>query len=102
MPPVEALERLAAASINLIPLDLDGYYAFERDGFMALVQRRKDDAFGQVGTAGLLTESGLSPLVWRGDQPVFTSRASQDCAATPAQVEALRSFQADLQTALHG
>jgi len=102
MPPVEALERLAAASINLIPLDLDGYYAFERDGFMALVQRRKDDGFGQVGTAGLLTESGLSPLVWRGDQPVFTSRASHDSPATPSQVETLRRFQTDLQTALHG
>ena len=102
MPPVEALERLAAVSINLIPLDLDGYYVFERDGFMALVQRRKDDSFGQIGAAGLLTESGLSPLVWRGDQAVFTSRAPNDTSATPEQVETLRRFQADLQTAIHG
>jgi len=102
MPPIEALQRLAAASINLIPLDLEGYYAFERDGFLALVQRCKDDAFGQVGSAGLLTESGLAPLVWRGDQPVFASRSVPDSPATSEQVEALRRFQKDLQTAIHG
>lgn len=102
MPPIPALQRLADACINLIPIDLNGYYAFERDGFMALVQRRHDDTFGQIGSAGLLTETGLAPLLWRGKQAFFASRSVDAVIASPDQVATLRRFQDDLQRAIHG
>ena len=102
MPPIAVLERLATASINLIPIDITGHYVFERDGSMALVQRKRDGSFGHVGSAGLLTEAGLAPLVWRGAEAAFVSRSAGDITASPEQIEVLRKFQSDLQRAIHG
>jgi hypothetical protein len=99
MPPEYILQKLAGAGIHLLPIDLDRHFLFERDGFVALVERRGGDALGNVGAAGLLTETGLSPLVWRGDAPAFAGKAG-DRPATPEQVEALRRFQGDLESAL--
>ncbi len=99
MPEIEKLEKLAGAGINLLPIDLDRHFLFERDGFVALVERRRDDSLGNVGAAGLLTETGLAPLVWRGAAPAFASKAG-DRPATAEQVETLRRFQADLEAAL--
>ena len=99
MPPEYLLQNLAGAGINLLPIDLDRHVMFERDGFVALVERRRDNALGNVGAAGLLTETGLAPLVWRGDVPAFAGKAG-DRPATPEQVDALRRFQNDLESAL--
>jgi hypothetical protein len=92
------LERLAAAGINLVPVDLERYYLLERDGFIALVER-VEAGFGRVGTAGLLTEKGLAPLVWRNDESWFVARGFEQRASVE-QVESLRAFQRDLQVAL--
>lgn len=97
---VAILERLAASEINLLPIDLDRHYMFERDGFVALVEKR-GDGFGAVGAAGLLTQSGLAPLVWRGDSPVFITRTSA-LDATQEQISSLRAFQSDLENAIRG
>ncbi len=99
MPPEHILQSLAGAGINLLPVDLDRHFLFERDGFVALVERRRDQGGGNVGAAGLLTETGLAPLVWRGDAPAFAGKAG-DRPATPEQVDALRRFQGDLEAAL--
>lgn len=99
MPPEYILENLAGAGINLLPIDLDRHFLFEREGFVALVERRRGDGLGNVGAAGLLTETGLAPLVWRGDLPAFAGKAG-DRPATPEQVEALRRFQSDLESAI--
>ncbi|MBC7928173.1 MAG: hypothetical protein H7039_21215 [Bryobacteraceae bacterium] len=99
--PEAALQRLAAASINPVPMDLDHHYAFERDGFIALVERRSDNTFGRIGTAGLLTASGLAPLIWRGSQAFFRTRASEE-PATPEAIELLRGFQKDLERSISG
>ena len=92
------IERLAAAGINLIPADLDKHYILERGGFIALVERAPA-GFGRVGTAGLLTERGLAPLVWRGEDGFFVTRGFEQ-RASEEQVATLRTFQWDLESAL--
>lgn len=94
----QKLERLAQAGIQLIPADIRTHYILERDGFVALVERRGDD-FGVAGAAGLLTEKGLAPLVWRGGSAFFVAKGFER-QATPEQVELLRTFQAALESAL--
>ena len=88
------LERLAAAGITLIPADLKRHYILERGGFLALVERS-----GRVGTAGLLTEKGLAPLIWRGEDAWFIVRDFEQ-RASAEQVDQLRAFQRDLEAVL--
>ncbi len=96
---IEKLERLAAAGIQLLPaLEITSHFVFERDGFVALVERR-GDGFGAVGTAGLLTDRGVAPLVTRNGHLVFFTKG-HEIPAEPGQVESLRSFQSDLLAAL--
>lgn len=91
--------RLAAARINVVAADLDKHYILEREGFIALVERTADGGFGRAGTAGLLTEKGLAPLVWRGDSPFFVAKGVE-IAASEDQIAALRAFQGDLESSL--
>lgn len=96
---IEKLEKLAAAQINLVPTaGITTHFVFERDGFVALVER-KDDQFGRIGTAGLATTSGFAALVWRSGQARFVGRGV-DQPATDEQVQALRQFQKDLEESL--
>jgi len=93
------LERLVSAGIQLLPaLEITTHFVFERDGFVALVERRDDD-FGAVGTAGLLTDRGVAPLMIRNGHAVFVTKG-HEIPAEPAQIESLRSFQKDLLDAL--
>lgn len=94
-----SFERLVAAKIQLLPLpEIATHFVFERDGFVALVERR-DDGFGRVGAAGLWTEKGLAPLVWRGDQAFFVLKEIEHLASD-IDVQKLRNFQADLVASL--
>ena len=95
----EKLARLAEAGINVVPAELEKHYILERGGFIALVQRTAEGDFGRAGTAGLLTEKGLAPLVWRGDAAFFIAKGLE-LAATDDQIEALRIFQRDLDASL--
>lgn len=93
------LQKLVDANIQLLPLaEITTHFVFERHGFVALVERRNDE-FGSIGTAGLLSDKGIAPLVWRNDQPFFVARGF-DAPASSEQVEQLRAFQADLNAAL--
>jgi len=95
----EKLHKLVEANIQLLPLpEITTHFVFERDGFVALVERRNDE-FGAVGTAGRLTDKGIAPLVWRSGQPFFLAKAFEE-PASGEQVEQLRTFQADLMAAL--
>lgn len=95
----EQIERLAAAGIQLVPLPaIATHYVFERGGFAALVER-SEHGFGNIGGAGLITENGLSFLVWRGQEAVFVGKAFERPAA-PGEVDELRRFSADLEEAL--
>ena len=96
---LEKLERLVAAQINLIPaVEISTHFIFERDGFAALVER-KGEQFGGIGAAGLLTDKGLAPLVWRGEEAFFVGKGFEQ-PADPDQIEKLRRFLAYLKSAL--
>jgi hypothetical protein len=95
----EILERLAAARIQLLPaVEITTYYVFERDGFVALVERAPE-GFGGIGSAGILTGSGYAALIRRGEGAYFVAKGFEQ-EARPEQVEALKRFSADLKQAL--
>jgi len=95
----DKLEQLVAAGIQLLPAtEITTHYIFERDGFVALVER-SGEGFGGVGSAGILTGNGFAALVRRGERSYFVARNFQQ-EAKPEQVEALRSFSADLSAVL--
>ena len=54
---------------------------------------------GTQGSTGIMTEQGLAYLVWREGQPFLAAKGSET-PATPEQVEAIRKFSEDLNTAL--
>ena len=96
---IEKLERLAAAGIQLLPaVEITTHFVFERDGFVALVERRGDQ-FGSVGTAGLLTQAGVAPLMTRNGHRVFVTKR-EETPATDEMIEKLRCFQRDLTVAI--
>jgi hypothetical protein len=94
------LERLVERGINLLPAaEITTHFLFERDGFIALVERRQD-GFGKIGAPGLLvTEGGFAALVWKGAQPWFVAKGFEQ-RATDAQVASIRVFAGDLEYAL--
>jgi hypothetical protein len=96
----DQLERLVEKNINLLPsVEIETHFLFERDGFVALVERRQDD-FGGIGAPGLLVErGGFAALVWRSGQPWFVARGFEQ-RATNAQVAGIRNFADDLKYAL--
>ncbi len=95
----DKLEKLVAAGIQLLPaVEISTHFVFERDGFVALVERRAD-GFGGIGSAGMLTEKGIAPLVRRGEECFFIAKGFEQ-RAEAAEVEKIRSFQSDLQNAL--
>ena len=69
-------EKLAAAGIQIIPAEIASHFILERDGFVAFVERRPEQAypFGNIGAAGLMTERGFAALIWRGDQAFFVGK----------------------------
>lgn len=96
---IETLERLAAANIQLLPaVELTTHFVFERDGFIALVERR-ENGFGAIGSGGLLTGKGFAPLIQRGGEAFFVGKGFEQ-RADAEQIERLRSFQTDLNAAL--
>jgi hypothetical protein len=95
---IEILEKLAAANIQIIPAEITSHFILERDGFVAFVERR-DEAFGNIGAPGLMTEQGYAVLIWRGDQAFFIAKGFEQLAS-PEQVQKIRSFGADLKNAL--
>jgi len=95
----EKLERLVAAGIQLLPtVEITNHFVFERDGFAALVEKRSE-GFGGIGSAGLLTEKGIAPLVLRGSAAFFVAKGFEQLA-TAEEVDQIRRFQADLKHAL--
>jgi hypothetical protein len=95
---IETLEKLAAAGIQIIPAEITSHFILERDGFVAFVERR-EQAFGNIGAPGLMTEKGFAPLIWRGDQARFVGKGFEE-PATAEQVQKMRAFATDLANAL--
>ncbi len=95
---IETLEKLAAAGIQIIPAEITSHFILERDGFVSFVERR-EEAFGNIGAAGLMTDHGFAALIWRGDQAFFVGRGFEQLASAE-QVQKIRSFASDLAVAL--
>jgi hypothetical protein len=96
---IQVLERLAAAGIQLLPaLEIPTHYVFERDGFVALVERTPA-GFGGIGSAGLLTGSGFAALVRRGERSFFVAKNFEQ-EASREQVDALKRFSDALKAAI--
>ncbi len=92
------LEKLAAAGIQIVPAEAASYFILERDGFIAFVERR-EDSFGNIGAPGLLTDHGYAALIWRGDEAFFVAKGFEQ-PASPEQVQKIRAFASDLESAL--
>jgi hypothetical protein len=84
----------------LTEIRLDKHWVVERDGFIALIEKASNGP-GRLGAAGLLTEKGLAPLIWRGAEPTFVAKDLEQIA-TNEQVQQIRGFQADLQSVFTG
>ncbi len=95
----EIFEKLVAAGIQILPLaEIATHFVFERDGFIALVERR-GDGFGKAGAPGLLMEKGMAQLVWRGERAVFVAKGWER-VADAEEIAALRAFGSDLEKIL--
>jgi hypothetical protein len=95
----DVLERLVAANIQILPISVGPrHIVFERDGFVALVERI-EDSLGSIGSAGMLTEKGFATLVLRSGRHAFVAKNFEQ-PATDEDVERLRTFQSDLEGAL--
>jgi hypothetical protein len=95
---LETLERLASAGIQIVPAEMTSHFILERDGFVALVERRQE-SFGNIGAPGLMTERGFAALIWRGDQAFFAGKGFEQ-PASQNQVQTIRTFASDLENAL--
>ena len=51
------------------------------------------------GSTGMMTDQGLAYLVWRDGRPYLAAKGGET-PATPEQVETIRRFSQDLNTAL--
>jgi len=79
-------------------VEITTHYVFERDGFVALVERTSD-GFGGIGSAGILTGNGFAALIHRGGRSYFVAKNFEQ-EAQPEQVAALQGFSLDLKSAL--
>ena len=75
-----------------------GYTMFTRGNCAALGHERA--AGISVGSSGLMTESGFAYLVWRERNAYLVVHGGGEELATPEQLESLRRFSSDLNSAL--
>jgi hypothetical protein len=97
-----ALGKLAAANIQIVPVEITSHFILERDGFVAFVERKENPQgteFGNIGASGLMTEHGYAALLWRGAQAFFVGKGFER-PASPEEVQKIRAFAADLKNAL--
>ncbi len=93
------LEELVKHGIQLLPaIELTTHFVFERDGFIALVERRKN-GFGNTGAPGILCQQGMALLIWRAGRAYFVAKGFER-EATSEEVQKLRSFGEDLKKSL--
>jgi hypothetical protein len=90
-------ERLSALGIAVVA-ETAAHCLFTRENCIALVAR-DGDGFGSVGSTGTLTEEGLAYLVWHDGQAFLKSK-SAELPAGEAQVESIRRFSRELESAL--
>ena len=93
----EIADRLSARNIQVLA-EAKKHFLFARETCVALVERT-EAGFGSIGSTGVMTESGLAYLVWRGDRAMLVGK-SGEFPADSAHVEAIRRFSNDLKLVL--
>lgn len=94
------LERLAQARFNLVPADLAGYFVFERDGFVCLVEKSKDGGFGSIGSVCRLFDEEFAVVLFDGERAYYARKGKERLEATPEEIRLYRTFSSDLRAAL--
>ena len=93
----EVAAKLASSDILMVT-EAREYCLFTRGECMALVQVA-GGRFQGIGSTGMMTEGGLSYLVWRDSKAWLASHGSR-VEALPEQVAAIRKFSEDLKVSL--
>ena len=75
-----------------------GYTMFTRENCAAIGHAQGDGY--SVGSTGMMTEAGLSFLMWRDGHAFFAAHGGAETPASPEQVAAARQFTEDLKVAL--
>lgn len=93
------LEKIAASGIRILPTaQIPNHFVFERDGCAVLVERR-GEAFGGIGSPGMITDKGFEPLIEQDGRSVFVFK-SEVREAKANEVESARRLLHDLKQAL--
>ncbi len=93
------LERLAAAGIQILPVpEIGSHFVLERNGCVALVERR-EDGFGAVGSPGRMLRKGFSALVQRDGRDWFIGK-SESREATQSEAAESRGLYRELRAIL--
>ena len=79
-------------------LNEKGFALFHR-GDLAVMSSFSNGRF-TAGSTGMMTENGLSYLVWRDGKPVLAAHGGNEIAATPEQLEEMQRFSTDVKKAL--
>jgi hypothetical protein len=90
----ETLARLTESGIQLV-CETKGYVLLTRGACMAMA-RLSVSGPPDLGSSGIMTDSGLAYLVERGGQAFLSGKGGEVPAATE-QVETLRTFSQDLK-----
>jgi hypothetical protein len=93
----ELAARLASHNIELT-LEGAEFSIFTRENCVAVVRNVAGEV--NLGSSGMMTESGLAYLVWREGEPRLVSKGI-DLPADAVQVETLRRFSEDLKSVLN-
>ena len=93
----EIADRLAGLNIQILA-EAKKHFLFARETCIALVERT-EAGLGSIGSTGVMMESGLAYLVWRGDRAMLVGKSGER-PADPQQVEAIRRFSNDLKSGL--
>lgn len=90
-------DRLASLQIQVLA-EADKHFLLARDTCVVLVERTAA-GIGSIGSTGMMTEAGLAYLVWREGRAVLVGKGGES-PADDAQVDAVRRFSEDLESAL--
>jgi hypothetical protein len=93
----EAAARLRSLRIEWFASE-KGYTFFTRDNCAAI--GHEQGGVYSVGSSGIMTETGLSYLMWRDGRAFLAAHGGNQTPAADEQVEAVRQFSNDLKAAL--
>ena len=92
-----------AAGLQALGIDLAAqakeYVMLVRGTCVALARLQEPDGVS-IGSSGLMTENGLSYLVYREGKPMLSVHGGAETEALPEQVDVIRKFSEDLKTVL--